>query len=61
MINFVKSKLTKKKTDNETFNNVFLNKEIPKIISTINLNLERKCEMNKEDLEIINKIKVILS
>lgn len=56
-INFVKSKLTKKKTDTETFNNIFLNKEIPKIINNVNLNYERKADLNTEELEIIDKSK----
>lgn len=53
IINFVKSKITQKKTDKEAFNNIFLNREIPIIFSDVNLNSERHYEVNKEELEII--------
>lgn len=60
MINFVKNMLTKKKTDDETFNNKFLNLEIPKIISNINLNHERKFEVNRDELEVVFMVKNIM-
>lgn len=57
MINFVKSKLTQKKTVKSDFNNDFLNKEIPKIFSDLNLNSERHYNNNKEELEVVDKVK----
>ena len=57
IINFVKSKLTQKKTTKEDFNNNFLNMNIPKILSDINLNSERHYYDNKDELDVISKIK----
>lgn len=60
MINFVKSKLTQKKTVKSDFNNDFLNKEIPKIFSDLNQNSDRHYNNNKEELEIVGKVKDLI-
>ncbi len=57
MIDFVKSKLASKKTDELTFNYNFLNEEIPKIINSLRLNMDRHYEVNKEELVVIDKVK----
>ena len=56
IIDFVKAKLTQKKTTQEIFKNDFINIHIPKIITQINLNSVRHYETNSEELDIIRRI-----
>ena len=56
LIDFVKAKLTQKKTSQEIFKNDYINKNIPKITTQINLNSVRHYETNSEELDIIRRI-----